>query len=145
MCVKFNYRVVMSRPAVATTTLVMRRNGHYEDTTVLLIISDLVLNTKLSLKFDNFWKWEKIVWNSLRCRIKTRRCVAKSQTVKVRAKRPNYLCFATLVSCDDPTINENEKISQICTLEKLEVEEWKILMFTYNLIWVLLRILTWDN
>ena len=61
--------------------------------------------------------------NSLRCERKTRRCVAKSQTVKVRAKRPNYLYFATLVSCDDPTINGKEKISQIYTLEKLEVKE----------------------
>ena len=67
----------------------------------------------------------KIVFEFERSRRKTRRCVAKSQTVKVRAKRPNYLCFATLVSCDDPTINGKEKISQIYTLEKLEVKEEK--------------------
>ena len=61
--------------------------------------------------------------NALRYDRKTLRCAAKSQTVKVRAKRPNYFYFATLVSCDDPTINEKEKISQIYTLEKSEVEE----------------------
>ena len=57
---------------------------------------------------------------------KTLRCAAKSQTIKVRAKRSNYFYFATLVSCDDPTINEIEKISQIYTLEKSEVEEKNI-------------------
>ena len=98
------------------------------------------MTQKWTLIFDHFLKQEKIVLNYLKCGGKTRRCVTKSQTVKVRAKRSNSLYFVTLVSCD-----EKRKMSQICTLEKLEVEEEKYECLFIDDILVLLRIINQNS